>query len=27
MIVSRNDQLFVLGNPAQVKKLKEMLEM
>lgn len=26
MIVSRNDQLFVLGNPAQVKKLKEMLE-
>ncbi len=27
MIVSRNDQLFVLGNPAQVKKLKELLEM
>jgi voltage-gated potassium channel len=26
MIVSRNDQLFVLGNPGQIKKLKEMLE-
>jgi voltage-gated potassium channel len=27
MIISRNDQLFVLGNPGQIKKLKEMLEM
>ncbi|HSM48171.1 MAG TPA: potassium channel protein [Draconibacterium sp.] len=27
MIVSRNDQLFVLGNPAQIKKMKELLEM
>jgi voltage-gated potassium channel len=27
MIVSRNDQLFVLGHPGQIKKLKEMLEM
>ena len=27
MIVSRNDQLFVLGNPGQIKKLREMLEM
>lgn len=27
MIVSRNDQLFVLGSPAQVKKMKEMLEL
>jgi voltage-gated potassium channel len=26
MIVSRNDNLFVLGNPSQVKKLMEMLE-
>jgi len=27
MIVSRNDHLFVLANPGQIKKLKEMLEM
>ncbi len=27
MIISRNDQLFVLGNPGQIKKLKELLEM
>jgi len=27
MIVSRNDQLFVLGNPGQIKKMKELLEM
>ncbi|TNF40517.1 MAG: potassium channel protein [Bacteroidetes bacterium] len=27
MIVSRNDQLFVLGNPEQIKKMKELLEM
>jgi voltage-gated potassium channel len=27
MIVSRNDQLFVLGNPGQIKKMKEILEM
>ncbi len=27
MIVSRNDQLFVLGNPGQIKKMKEMLEL
>ena len=26
MHVTRNDQLFVLGNPGQIKKLKEMLE-
>ena len=27
MIVSRNDQLFVLGNPGQIKKMKETLEL
>jgi voltage-gated potassium channel len=27
MIVSRNDQLFVLGSPGQIKKMKEMLEL
>lgn len=27
MIVSRNDQLFVLGSPVQIKKMKEMLEL
>ena len=27
MIVSRNDQLFVLGNPGQIKKMKEVLEL
>jgi voltage-gated potassium channel len=27
MIVSRNDQLFVLGNPEQIRKMKELLEM
>lgn len=27
MIISRHDQLFVLGNPGQIKKLREMLEM
>lgn len=27
MHVTRNDQLFVLGNPGQIKKLKEMLEL
>ncbi len=27
MIVSRNDQLFVLGSPAQIKKMKEALEL
>lgn len=27
MIISRHDQLFVLGNPGQIKKLKAMLEM
>ena len=27
MIISRNDQLFVLGNPGQIKKMKELLEM
>ncbi|QIA07269.1 potassium channel family protein [Draconibacterium halophilum] len=26
MILSRNDQLFVLGNPAQIKRLKEVME-
>ncbi len=26
MILSRNDQLFVLGNPVQIKKLKEWME-
>jgi len=26
MLITRNDQLFVLGNPVQIKKLKEMLE-
>ncbi len=26
MILSRNDQLFVLGNPQQIKKLKEVME-
>ncbi|MEN8118193.1 MAG: potassium channel protein [Bacteroidota bacterium] len=26
MILSRNDQLFVLGNPEQVEKLKEVME-
>ncbi|HKJ79535.1 MAG TPA: TrkA family potassium uptake protein, partial [Prolixibacteraceae bacterium] len=26
MILSRNDQLFVLGNPGQVSKLKEVME-
>lgn len=26
MILSRNDQLFVLGNPAQIKKLVEVME-
>jgi voltage-gated potassium channel len=27
MIISRNDQLFVLGNPEQIKKMKELMEM
>jgi voltage-gated potassium channel len=27
MIVSRNDQLFVLGSPGQIKKMKEVLEL
>ena len=27
MIVSRNDQLFVLGNPGQIKKMKDALEL
>jgi voltage-gated potassium channel len=27
MIVSRNDQLFVLGSPVQIKKMKETLEL
>jgi len=27
MIISRNDQLFVLGNPGQIQKLKETLEL
>jgi voltage-gated potassium channel len=27
MPVTRNDQLFVLGNPVQIKKLKDILEM
>ncbi len=27
MIVSRNDQLFVLGSPEQIKKMKEALEL
>jgi voltage-gated potassium channel len=27
MIVSRNDQLFVLGSPIQIKKMKETLEL
>jgi len=27
MVVSRNDKLFVLGNPAQIKKLRDLLEM
>ncbi|WP_297089473.1 potassium channel protein [uncultured Draconibacterium sp.] len=26
MILSRNDQLFVLGNPAQIKRLQEVME-
>jgi voltage-gated potassium channel len=26
MILSRNDQLFVLGNPEQIKKLKIVME-
>jgi voltage-gated potassium channel len=27
MIVSRNDQLFVLGSPGQIKKMKEVMEL
>ncbi len=27
MIISRNDQLFVLGSPLQIKKMKEALEL